>query len=119
MSMTPPALAQADVGIAIGSGTDVAKETGDIILIKGDLRDVVTAIEIGRATMRKVKENLLWAFSYNTLGIPVAAGLIYPWTGWIVSPQLAALFMALSSFSVTMNTLLLKKFVPSMKRRPA
>ncbi|MDA8228051.1 MAG: heavy metal translocating P-type ATPase [Desulfitobacterium hafniense] len=114
-----PALAQADVGIAIGSGTDVAKETGDIILIKSDLRDVVSAIEIGRATMRKVKQNLLWAFSYNTLGIPIAAGLIYPWTGWIVSPQLAALFMALSSFSVTMNTLLLKKFVPSMKTRSA
>lgn len=111
-----PALAQADVGIAIGSGTDVAKETGDIILLKGDLRDVVSAIEIGKATMRKVKENLTWAFAYNTLGIPIAAGLLYPWTGWIVSPQLAALFMALSSFSVTMNTLRLKGFVPSMKK---
>lgn len=114
-----PALAQADVGIAIGSGTDVAKETGDIILIKGDLRDVVSAIEVGKATMGKVKQNLFWAFSYNTLGIPIAAGLIYPWTGWIVSPQLAALFMALSSFSVTMNTLMLKGFVPSMKKRQA
>ena len=111
-----PALAQADVGIAIGSGTDVAKETGDIILIRGDLRDVASAVEIGKATMRKVKENLTWAFVYNTLGIPIAAGLIYPWTGWIVSPQLAALFMALSSFSVTMNTLLLKGFVPSLKK---
>ncbi|GAB4261548.1 heavy metal translocating P-type ATPase [Thermincola ferriacetica] len=111
-----PALAQADVGIAIGSGTDVAKETGDIILIKGDLRDVVAAIEIGRATMRKVRQNLFWAFGYNSLGIPIAAGLIYPLTGWIVSPQLAALFMALSSFSVTMNTLMLKGFVPSIKK---
>lgn len=111
-----PALAQADVGIAIGSGTDVAKETGDIILIKSDLRDVVSAIEIGRATMRKVKENLVWAFSYNTLGIPIAAGLVYPLTAWIVSPQLAALFMALSSFSVTINTILLKRFVPSMNK---
>lgn len=114
-----PALAQADVGIAIGGGTDVAKETGDIILIKGDLRDVVSAIEVGKATMGKVKQNLFWAFAYNTLGIPVAAGLIYPFTGWIVSPQLAALFMALSSFSVTMNTLMLKGFVPSMKKRQA
>ncbi len=111
-----PALAQADVGIAIGSGTDVAKETGDVILIKGDLRDVVSAIEVAKATMGKVKQNLWWAFGYNTLGIPIAAGLIYPFTGWIVSPQLAALFMALSSFSVTMNTLLLKGFVPSMKK---
>ncbi|MFZ5641023.1 MAG: heavy metal translocating P-type ATPase [Bacillota bacterium] len=111
-----PALAQADVGIAIGTGTDVAKETGDIILIKGDLRGVVSAIEVGKATMRKVRENLWWAFGYNTLGIPIAAGLIYPWTGWIVSPQLAALFMALSSFSVTMNTLMLKRFVPYFKK---
>lgn len=111
-----PALAQADVGIAIGTGTDVAKETGDIILIKGDLRGVVSAIEVGKATMRKVKENLWWAFGYNLLGIPVAAGLIYPFTGWIVSPQLAALFMALSSFSVTMNTLMLKRFVPYFKK---
>lgn len=111
-----PALAQADVGIAIGGGTDIAKETGDIVLIKGDLRDVVAAIEIGKATMNKVKQNLFWAFGYNTLGIPIAAGLIYPLTGWIVSPQLAALFMALSSFSVTMNTLMLKGFVPSVKK---
>lgn len=111
-----PALAQANVGIAIGSGTDVAKETGDIILIKGDLRDVVSAIEVARATMNKVKQNLFWAFLYNTLGIPIAAGLLYPFTAWIVSPQLAALFMALSSFSVTMNTLLLKSFVPSIKK---
>jgi len=114
-----PALAKADVGIAIGSGTDVAKETGDIILIKGDLRDVVSAIEISRATMNKVKQNLFWAFGYNSLGIPIAAGLLYPFTGWIVSPQLAALFMALSSFSVTVNTLMLKGFVPSLKKGQA
>ncbi|MHB9094590.1 MAG: heavy metal translocating P-type ATPase [Eubacteriales bacterium] len=114
-----PALAQADVGIAIGSGTDVAKETGDIILIKGDLRDVVSAIEVGRATMNKVKQNLWWAFGYNLLGIPIAAGILYPFTGWLVSPQLAGLFMALSSFSVTMNTLTLRGFVPSMKARQA
>lgn len=112
-----PALAQAEVGIAIGSGTDVAKETGDIILIKDDIRDVVNGIEIGKQTMKKVKENLFWAFFYNTLGIPVAAGLFYPFTGLVVSPELAALFMAVSSVSVTLNTLLLKRFNPSMKHK--
>ncbi len=111
-----PALAQADVGIALGSGTDVAKETGDVILIRGDLREVVSAIEVGRATLNKVKQNLWWAFGYNLLGIPIAAGVLYPFTGWLVSPQLAGLFMALSSFSVTMNTLTLRGFIPSMKR---
>ncbi|WP_258358469.1 heavy metal translocating P-type ATPase [Moorella sulfitireducens] len=111
-----PALAQADVGIAIGSGTDVAKETGDIILIKDDIRDVVGALEIGRATMRKIKQNLVWAFIYNISGIPIAAGLLYPFTGLIVSPELAAFFMAISSVSVTLNTLLLKRFQPSLRK---
>lgn len=111
-----PALAQANVGIAIGSGTDVAKETGDIVLIKDDIKDVVSAIEIGRATMRKVKQNLFWSFIYNTLGIPIGAGLLYPFVGFLVSPELAAFFMAMSSVSVTLNTLLLKRFVPSMRR---
>ncbi|GEA13935.1 haloacid dehalogenase [Moorella sp. E308F] len=114
-----PALAQADVGIAIGSGTDVAKETGDIILIKDDIRDVVGALEIGRATMRKIKENLVWAFIYNISGIPIAAGLLYPFTGLIVSPELAAFFMAISSVSVTLNTLLLKRFQPSLRKDAA
>jgi len=113
-----PALAQADVGIAIGSGTDVAKETGDIILISDDIRDVVGAIEIGRATMGKIRQNLVWAFLYNTLGIPIAAGILYPFTGLIVSPELAAFFMAMSSVSVTLNTLLLKRFRPSLRERP-
>jgi len=111
-----PALAQADVGLAIGSGTDVAKETGDIILIKDDIRDVVSAIEVARATMRKVKQNLFWSFIYNILGIPIGAGLLYPFVGFLVSPELAAFFMAISSVSVTLNTLLLKGFVPSMRR---
>ncbi|RKO66232.1 heavy metal translocating P-type ATPase [Desulfofundulus salinus] len=111
-----PALAAADVGMAIGTGTDIAKETGEVILIKADLRDVVSAIEIARATMRKVRQNLVWAFIYNSLGIPIAAGVLYPFTGLIVSPELAAFFMAMSSVSVTLNTLLLKRFVPSMKR---
>lgn len=111
-----PALAQADVGIAIGSGTDIAKETGHVILIKEDLRDVVVALEIAKATMRKVKQNLFWAFIYNVLGIPIAAGLLYPIAKIVVSPELAAFFMATSSVSVTLNTLLLKRFRPSLHK---
>lgn len=111
-----PALAQAEVGMAIGSGTDVAKETGDVILIKNDIRDVVTALEVARATMNKVKQNLFWAFIYNSLGIPLAAGLLYPFVSVIISPELAGLFMAISSITVTMNTLLLKGFKPSIRR---
>jgi len=111
-----PALAQADVGMAIGSGTDVAKETGDVILIKDDIRDVVVALEVARATMRKVKQNLFWAFFYNTLSIPLAAGLLYPSTSLIISPELAGLLMAVSSITVTLNTLLLKGFNPSIRR---
>ena len=109
-----PALAQADVGLAIGSGTDVAKETGDVILIKDDIRDVVVALEVGKATMRKVKQNLFWAFVYNTLGIPLGAGLFYPLASLIISPELAGLMMAVSSISVTLNTLLLKRFNPKV-----
>lgn len=108
-----PALAQADVGIAIGSGTDIAKETGKIILIKEDLRDVVTAIEISRKTIGKIKENLFWAFAYNIVGIPIGAGVLYPLFGLLISPELAALFMAMSSVSVTMNTLRLRSYMPS------
>ena len=111
-----PALAQADVGIAVGSGTDVAKETGDVILIKDDLRDVVVALEVAKATMRKVRQNLFWAFAYNTLGIPLGAGLFYPFFRLVVSPELAGALMAVSSVSVTLNTLLLKRFVPSIQR---
>jgi len=111
-----PALAQADVGMAIGSGTDVAKETGDVILIRDDLRDVVAAIEVARATMNKVRQNLFWAFIYNSLGVPIAAGALYPFFSLIVSPELAAFFMAMSSVSVTLNTLLLRGFRPKIKR---
>lgn len=111
-----PALAQAEVGMAIGSGTDVAKETGDIILIKDDIRDVVVALEVAKATMRKVKQNLFWAFVYNTLGIPLGAGLFYPFIALIISPEWAGLMMAVSSVSVTLNTLLLKGFKPSVGR---
>ena len=111
-----PALAQAEVGMAIGSGTDVAKETGDIILIKDDIRDVVVALEVAKATMRKVKQNLFWAFFYNTLGIPLGAGLFYTFASVVISPELAGLMMAVSSISVTLNTLLLKGFKPSFGR---
>ena len=109
-----PALAQSDVGMAIGSGTDVAKETGHVVLIKDDLRDVVTAIEVAKATMGKVRQNLFWAFAYNTVTIPVAAGVLYPWVRQVVSPELAAFLMAISSLTVTLNTTLLKRFVPSL-----
>jgi Cu+-exporting ATPase len=109
-----PALAQADVGLAIGSGTDVAKETGDVILIKDDIRDVVVALEVAKATMRKVKQNLFWAFIYNTLGIPLGAGLFYPFASLVISPEIAGLMMAVSSISVTLNTLLLKGYKPSI-----
>jgi P-type Cu+ transporter len=102
--------------MAIGSGTDVAKETGHVILIRDDIRDVVVALEIAKATMRKVKQNLFWAFVYNTLGIPLGAGLFYPMVALVVSPEIAGLMMAVSSVSVTLNTLLLKRFKPSIRR---
>ncbi|MBW2998926.1 HAD-IC family P-type ATPase, partial [Candidatus Woesearchaeota archaeon] len=103
-----PALAQADIGIAMGSGTDVAMESGDIVLMKDNLDDVVKAIRLSKMTMSKIKQNMFWALFYNSLGIPVAAGLLYPFTGWLLSPMLAGAAMALSSVSVVSNSLLLK-----------
>ncbi len=103
-----PALAQAQIGIAIGGGTDVAKETGDIVLMRSDLMDVVRAIVIGRATLSKIKQNLFWALYYNILGIPVAAGLLYHY-GIYLKPEYAGLAMAFSSVSVVLNSLLLKR----------
>jgi len=105
-----PALAQADLGIALGSGTDVAMETGEIVLIKGDLRDVVIAIDLSRYTLKKIKQNLFWAFFYNIVGIPIAAGILYPFTGWLLNPALAAAAMAFSSISVVSNALLMKRY---------
>jgi Cu+-exporting ATPase len=105
-----PALAQADIGIAIGSGTDVAKETGDIVLVKGDIRDVERSIRLGRKTLAKIKQNLFWAFFYNIIGIPIAAGLLYPTFGIVLKPEFAGLAMAFSSVSVVTNSLLLKRY---------
>ncbi len=102
-----PALAAADIGIAIGSGTDAAKETGDIVLTRDDLYDLVRALVLGRLTLRKVKQNLFWAFFYNVAGIPIAAGVLYPWFGITLNPALAGLAMTLSSVSVVTNALLL------------
>jgi len=110
-----PMLARADIGIAIGAGTDVAIETGQVVLVKNDLRDVVTAIDLSRYTIRKIKQNLFWAFFYNTSAIPIAAGILYPFTGFLLNPMIAAIAMALSSISVVSNSLLMKRYKPKLK----
>ncbi len=105
-----PALAKANLGIAIGSGTDVAIETGDIVLIRNNLSDVANAIHLSRRTVRKIKQNLFWAFAYNAVGIPVAAGVLFYYNGFLLNPMIAGAAMALSSVSVVGNTLLMKIF---------
>ena len=105
-----PALAQADLGIALGSGTDVAIETGEIVLIKDNLLDVLRAIKLSTYTLKKIKQNLFWAMFYNTVGIPLAAGALYPLTGWLLSPMIAAAAMAFSSVSVILNALSMRRY---------
>jgi Cu+-exporting ATPase len=114
-----PALTQADIGIAIGSGTDVAVESGDIVLVKEDLMDVVMSIELSRKTMKKIHQNLFFAFVYNIIAIPIAAGILYPFFHiLILSPMLAALAMILSDISVVGNSLLLKRYRPKRSQLP-
>jgi P-type Cu+ transporter len=104
-----PALAQADVGIAMGTGTDIAMESGGITLMKGDLTGVLRARKLSQATMRNIRQNLFFAFVYNSLGVPIAAGVLYPFFGLLLSPILAAAAMSLSSVSVITNSLRLSK----------
>ena len=108
-----PALAEADVGIAMGTGTDIAMETAPVTLVRGDLRGIVHAIQLGRAMMRNIRQNLLFAFLYNALGIPIAAGILYPWLGVLLSPMIAGAAMSLSSVSVIANALRLRNFRPA------
>jgi Cu+-exporting ATPase len=104
-----PALAQADVGIAMGTGTDVAMESADVTLVKGDLRGIARARRLSRATMRNIRQNLFFAFVYNTIGVPIAAGVLYPFFGILLSPVIAAAAMSASSVSVIGNALRLRR----------
>jgi len=107
-----PAITQANVGIAIGSGTDVAIDAGDIVLVKDDPRDVATSIKLSRKTLAKIKQNLFWAFFYNALMIPMAAGALYPWFGVLIPPEFAAMSMILSDITVVGNSMLLRLWKP-------
>lgn len=111
-----PALTQADIGVAMGNGTDIAMESGDIVIMEGDLENVVAAVQFSKKVMRRIKENIFWAFAYNTILIPIAAGVLYPTFGITFEPALAGLAMALSSVTVISLSLLLKRYVPEIKR---
>ena len=112
-----PALTQADIGVAMGNGTDIAMESGDIVVMEGDLENVVAAVQFSKKVMRRIKENIFWAFAYNTILIPIAAGVLYPAFGITFEPALAGLAMALSSVTVISLSLMLKRYVPEIKRK--
>ena len=112
-----PALAQADIGIAVGGGTDVAIESGDIVLVRDDLRDAVAAVQLSRKVMQRIRQNLFWALAYNAALVPLAAGVLYPPLGILLPPEVAGLAMAMSSVTVVTLSLLLKKYVPPIKRQ--
>ena len=114
-----PALAKADVGIAIGAGTDVAIESADAVLMRTDLLDAVTAVKLSRAVIKNIKENLFWAFFYNTIGIPLAAGVLYPTLGLKLSPMFGAAAMSLSSVCVVLNALRLRRFKAEKRHTPS
>ncbi|MBR0271480.1 MAG: heavy metal translocating P-type ATPase [Methanobrevibacter sp.] len=111
-----PALTQADIGVAMGNGTDIAMESGDVVVMEGDLENVVAAVQFSKKVMRRIKENIFWAFAYNSILIPVAAGVLYPTFGIMFQPEFAGLAMALSSVTVISLSLLLKRYVPPIKR---
>ena len=111
-----PALTQADIGVAMGNGTDIAMESGDIVIMEGDLENVVASVQFSKKVMRRIKENIFWAFAYNTILIPIAAGVLYPTFGIMFEPALAGLAMALSSVTVISLSLMLKRYVPEIKR---
>jgi Cu+-exporting ATPase len=108
-----PSLMRADVGLAIGSGTDIAIESADMVLLQSDLFQIVHAIRLAKKVVINMKVNLFWAFIYNVIAIPLAAGVLYPFTGWLLSPMIAAGAMALSSISVVLNALRLRSFQPT------
>jgi Cu+-exporting ATPase len=111
-----PALSQADIGVAMGNGTDIAMESGDTVIMEGDLENVVASIQISNKVMTRIKENLFWAFAYNMLLVPAAAGLLFILFGIVFRPEWAGLAMALSSVTVISLSLLLKRYVPPIKR---
>jgi Cu+-exporting ATPase len=111
-----PALMRADVGVAVGAGTDIAIDAADVVLLQSDLRQVVTAIHLSKQVVINMKTNLFWAFIYNLIAIPLAAGLLYPFYGWLLNPMIAALAMAFSSVSVVLNALRLRRFQSNIVR---
>ncbi len=109
MEQTSTVVAKAQVGIAMGKGSDIAIESAGVTLIGGELQGIVRARRLSRATMSNIRQNLFWAFAYNAAGVPIAAGLLYPWTGWLLSPMLAAAAMSFSSVTVIANALRLRR----------